>query len=210
VVRAASPPPKAAPPPADPTAFPAGWVALSNEIRACERCPLHRTRIQAVVYRGAPRPRLLFIGEAPGAEEDKAGVPFVGRSGAMLDAAVARLGLAPGEFGVLNVLKCRPPRNRFDTGAAACCRPYLDRQLTLLRPEAVVTLGARALAAIDPGAPPVTRAAGKARAWNGLHLFPMLHPAATFRATRYREQWDRDLRALGRELARWRTSSQRL
>jgi DNA polymerase len=163
-----------------------------------------------VVYRGAPQPKLLFVGEAPGAEEDRIGLPFVGRSGRMLDAGVAQLGLLPEEFGVLNLLKCRPPKNRFDPTAAACCRPYLDRQLALLRPEVIVTLGARALSALDRSALPVTRSAGTARPWGSLRLFPMLHPAATFRATRYRERWDRDLRALGRELGGWHRTAKPL
>jgi DNA polymerase len=180
--------------------FPAAWHALSQEIRACQLCPLGRTRTQAVVYRGGPRPTVLFVGEAPGAEEDRQGLPFVGRSGSILDAAIGALGLAPGEFGVLNVLKCRPPDNKFDRAAAACCRPYLDRQLELLAPRLVVTLGAKALAALDPGAPPVMKAAGRVRDGPGPTLFPMLHPAATLRATRNRARWDRDLRALGRQL----------
>jgi DNA polymerase len=163
-----------------------------------------------VVYRGAPRPRVLFIGEAPGAEEDRLGLPFVGRSGARLDEAIGRLGLGAPDVGVLNVLKCRPPKNRFDTAAADRCRPFLDRQLALLRPEVVVTLGARALAALDRTALPVTRSAGKGRSWGSLRLFPMLHPAATFRATRYRERWEHDLAALGRELSRRLAAPKRL
>ncbi len=164
-------------------------------------CPLGAVRTNAVVYRGGLAPRVVFVGEAPGAEEDHTGRPFVGRSGRELDRAVAALGLADEEFGVLNVLKCRPPANRFDPSAARTCRPYLDRQLDLLRPELVVTLGARALTAIDPSAPPMLRAAGRPRDHGGTPHFPLIHPAAALRSRRLRERWERDVRALGRWLA---------
>jgi len=144
---------------------------------------------------------VVFVGEAPGAEEDRTGRPFVGRSGRELDRAVAILGLVDEEFGVLNVLKCRPPGNRFDRGAARTCRPYLDRQLDLLRPNVVVTLGARALAAIDPTAPPMLKAAGRPRERAGTAHFPLIHPAAALRSRRLRERWEEDVRALGRWLA---------
>jgi uracil-DNA glycosylase len=153
-----------------------------------------------VVYRGGLAPRVVFVGEAPGAEEDRTGLPFVGRSGKILDRAIASLGLDDEEFGVLNVLKCRPPENRFDPRAAGACRPYLDRQLALLRPEVLVTLGAKALATVDPNAPPMLVAAGHPIAGVGTPHFPLLHPAATLRSRRLRERWESDLRALGRWL----------
>jgi len=181
--------------------FPPEWETLTKEIQRCERCPLHRTRTHVVVYRGGPRPRVLFVGEAPGAEEDRTGLPFVGRSGARLDEAIARIGLAAREFGVLNLLKCRPPANRFDPRAAPTCRPFLDRQLAILRPTLIVTLGAHALAALDPRAPRVLRAAGRVRDLGEFRLFPLLHPAATLRATRHRVRWDRDVGRLRRMLA---------
>ncbi len=142
----------------------------------------------------------MFVGEAPGAEEDRIGLPFVGRAGRRLDDATVRLGLADDEFGLLNLLKCRPPANRFDRAAAAACRPFLDRQLALLRPAALVTLGASALRALDPGAPPVLSAAGRPRPSTDPPLFPLVHPAA-LRSRRLYRRWDDDLRALGVWLA---------
>ena len=180
---------------------PAGWANLSAEIAACTRCELHRTRRQVVIYRGAPRPRVLFVGEAPGAAEDLAGRPFVGRAGRRLDEAARSIGLADDAWGVLNLVKCRPPGNRFLPSAAEACRPFLLRQLDLLRPSVVVTLGRHALGALDPTAPPVTEAAGILRSWNGRPLFPLLHPAAPLHAPRLRERWARDLVALGSFLA---------
>ena len=175
----------------------ADWERLSKEIRACRRCPLGRQRTHAVVYRGSLTPRVVFVGEAPGAEEDRQGIPFVGRSGRRLDAAIRTLGLGAREYGVLNVLKCRPPANRFDRKAARTCRPFLDRQLSLLRPALLVTLGAHALRAIDPDAPPVLTAAGRLRAGADPPLFPLIHPAAALRSRRWSDRWDRDLAALG-------------
>jgi DNA polymerase len=175
------------------------WAALSAEIRSCERCDLHRNRTHAVIYRGGDRPRLVFVGEAPGAEEDRQGLPFVGRSGRRLDEGIGTVGLAPSEFGIVNLLKCRPPSNVFSRAAAIECRPYLDRQLALLAPELVVSLGAHALAALDPAAPRITEAAGVARPNGRWTLFPLLHPAATFRSRRNLDMWARDLARL-REL----------
>jgi uracil-DNA glycosylase len=180
------------------------WERLSAEIRTCQKCPLGKTRTHAVVYRGSLAPRVVFIGEAPGAEEDRTGLPFVGRAGRELDRAIARLPLASEEYGVLNVLKCRPPGNRFDRTAARTCHPYLDRQLALLRPEMVVTLGAHALRSLDPNASPVLQAAGHPRTLGPLAQFPLIHPAAALRSRRLRERWERDVRALGRWLGRHR------
>jgi uracil-DNA glycosylase len=180
--------------------FPAGWTALCRSIERCERCRLHEYRTHVVIYRGSPAPTVVFIGEAPGAEEDRQGKPFVGRSGARLDRAIERLPLPMSAIGILNIVKCRPPENRFDRTAAKRCRPYLDRQLELLRPRLLVTLGAQALRALDPSAPPVTRAAGAPRKGGPIPLFPLLHPAAVLHAPRYRARWEQDVAALARFL----------
>ncbi len=150
-----------------------------------------------MVYRGSYRPRAVFVGEAPGAEEDRLGLPFVGRSGAILDRAIRDLGPDLGEFGVLNVLKCRPPKNRFDVAAARTCRPYLERQLDLLRPAVLVPLGAKALRALAPDLPPVLTAAGRPWATSRGPVFPLVHPAATLRSRRLAERWKKDVGLLG-------------
>jgi uracil-DNA glycosylase len=180
------------------------FAALSDEIRACRRCPLGSTRTHAVVYRGGLAPRVVFVGEAPGAQEDATGLPFVGRSGARLDRAIAELALAPEEFGVLNLLKCRPPANRFDRAAARTCRPFLERQLELLAPPIVVSLGAHALRELAPSAPPVLRSAGRARKLDRRWLFPMVHPAAALRSRRLADRWQHDVRSFARFLERSR------
>ncbi len=178
----------------------AAWAALAREVALCERCRLARTRTHPVLYRGADRPQVLFVGEAPGAAEDLAGTPFVGRAGRRLDAAIVAIGLGGSEFGVLNLIKCRPPGNRFDAEAARACRPFLDRQIALLGPRLLVPLGAHALAALDPSAPPITRAAGVPRAGGPRPIFPLLHPAAALHAPKYRARWEEDV---GRLALHW-------
>ena len=170
------------------------WRSLTREIRACRLCPLGSRREHAVTYRGGPHPWLVFVGEAPGAQEDREARPFVGRGGRLLDRAIERAGLREGEYGIVNLLKCRPPRNRFDLAAARVCRPYLDRQLDLLAPDAVVSLGRHALRALDGSAPPITRAAGIPRRQNStLPLFPMIHPAAGLRSRAMMTRWNADV-----------------
>lgn len=176
------------------------WDRLGREIRACRRCPLGATRTHAVVYRGSLEPRVVFVGEAPGAEEDRSGVPFVGRAGRRLETATRNLGLLPEQYGVLNLLKCRPPGNRFDRSAARTCRPFLDRQLELLKPRVLVTLGGSALRALDPNAPPILDSAGAPRAGPGVPLFPLIHPAAV-RSRALAGRWAADLATLARWLA---------
>ena len=154
-----------------------------------------------VVYRGGSHPSVLFIGEAPGKDEDRAGLPFVGRAGRALDRAIATVGLAPETVGIVNLIECRPPGNRFDADAAATCRPFLDRQLAILRPRRIVTLGRHALRTLAPDAPPITKAAGFVRLGPNGPVFPLLHPAAPMHAPRYAARWEHDLSALRAWLA---------
>jgi uracil-DNA glycosylase len=177
------------------------WQQLSEEIRACQRCPLHKTRTQAVVYRGSLTPQVLFVGEAPGATEDHAGLPFVGRSGQRLDAAIDEVGLTDEDFGVLNILKCHPPGNQYDPAAERACRPYLDRQLAFLAPKALVSLGAHAFHALAPNGPAILAAAGRSYPGSSPPLFPLIHPAAAMRSRRLVARWAQDVTALGRWLA---------
>lgn len=161
-------------------------------MHACQACHLASTRTLVVVYRGAPSPRFLFVGEAPGAQEDRDGRPFVGRAGRILDEATEQAGLAAEEWGVTNVVMCRPPGNRFDPEAARACRPWLSSKVASLAPRVVVTLGTHALAAFAPEALPVTSSTGRLRAWGAAQLFPMVHPASTLRSRGYRDRWRSD------------------
>ncbi|MEM0129771.1 MAG: uracil-DNA glycosylase [Thermoplasmata archaeon] len=169
------------------------WRRWEREVRGCHRCPFAATRTHPVLYRGAPHPSVLFLGEAPGAEEDRRGVPFVGRAGRLLDQAIARVGLSTAEIGVANLLKCRPPLNHFDPAAARRCRPFLDRQIELLAPSRIVTLGRHPLHALVPGAPPILAAAGAPIPGHRPPVFPLLHPAAALRSRAFAARWQSDL-----------------
>lgn len=128
------------------------YSELAEEIRACTKCGLCATRHSVVVDRGDPTSKLVFIGEAPGANEDAAGEAFVGRAGAHLDELLAEAGIE--KFLIINVLKCRPPNNKFpgDSGSHHSievvdeCLPWLDQQLAIVRPKVIVLVGGKAAA----------------------------------------------------------------
>lgn len=178
------------------------WERLNSEIDRCRRCPLGSRRKHVVIHRGSLRPRVLFVGEAPGASEDKVGVPFVGAAGKRLDRLVAQLGLLESEFAVVNVFKCRPPGNKFREDAALACRPFLARQIEFLQPIMIVPLGAHALSAFRPTLLPISHAAGWMSKWRGLLFFPMIHPAAAARSNALRRRWEHDGRSLAKALSR--------
>lgn len=118
------------------------WQELQQRVAGCTRCELHATRTQTVFGTGSIRARWMFVGEAPGAEEDRQGEPFVGRAGQLLNAMLDAVGLSRQQDYIANILKCRPPRNRDPRPAeAASCREYLDRQIELLDPVLIVAIG---------------------------------------------------------------------
>ena len=158
-------------------------AALAAEVATCTLCRLSETRTQAVFARGAPDAGLMFIGEGPGAEEDRQGLPFVGRSGQLLDRLIVEeLGLDPSQVQVTNVVRCRPPGNRDpQDDEIAACRPYLERQLDLVRPAVVVTLGNFAARFMLETSEGVTRLRGRTYPWRGGVLVPTYHPSFVLR-----------------------------
>ena len=166
-----------------PQALASDFEALAAEARACTRCPLSGGRIQAVVSRGNPASDLMFVGEAPGAEEDKQGLPFVGRSGKLLDRLVfEEMGLTEEEFLIANVLKCRPPGNRDPKpDEIATCRPFLERQIELVQPKVVVTLGRFAAQVLLETTEGITKLRGRSYPFRTGVLIPTFHPAAVLR-----------------------------
>lgn len=180
----------------------AEWQRLNREIDRCRRCPLGDLRAHSVIHRGSLRPRVLFVGEAPGNSEDRVGIPFVGAAGKRLDRLVGGLGLLESEFAVVNVIKCHPPGNRFSPEAARACRPFLARQVEFLQPIMIVPLGVAALEAFRPDLLPIHRSAGRLYRWRGLHFFPLLHPSAAARSTTFLRRWERDGRRLSQLLSR--------
>lgn len=162
----------------------ADWATLRARAAACTACPeLAATRRTVVVGQAPPGARVLLLGEAPGAQEDMRGEPFVGRSGQLLDSVLADVGLARAEVAVVNVVKCRPPDNRRPTRAeAATCRGWLDRQLDLVAPAVVVALGATAVAAVLGRQPSLAAARAAGPHVVGVRLvIATYHPSAALR-----------------------------
>lgn len=163
---------------------PEALAALRAEALTCTRCRLAEGRTQVVFGVGDPTADLMFVGEGPGREEDLAGEPFVGRSGKLLDRLIAEeLGIDRSRCYIANVVKCRPPQNRDPRPEEIeACRPFLDRQLELIAPRVVVTLGnfaTRLLLGTDEG---IRRLRGRAYPFAGGHLVPTYHPAAALRS----------------------------
>lgn len=172
---------------------------LNREIRATEHCPLCPDRTNAVPGEGPIDARLFMIGEAPGAEEDKTGRPFVGRAGMFLNKALIEAGLDREKIFITNAVKCRPPQNRKPkTDELLACRPFLDSQLELVQPEWICTLGAVAtglflkesLTKIHGNVYPIDHNGRK------YQLFPTYHPAAVFRVPILGEEIRKDFKKL--------------
>ena len=159
-----------------------------NEVRSCAKCALCEGRTRTVFGEGDPDAALMFIGEGPGQQEDETGRPFVGRAGEMLDKQIAAIGLRREEVYIANVVKCRPPNNRAPTPAEAdACWGYLRRQIEIIRPHVIVTLGAPATHRILQTRQGITSIRGT---WQRLDLgegleipvMPTFHPAYLLRA----------------------------
>ena len=151
---------------------------LCGEIAACRDCELARYRTKVVPGEGAEEADLLFIGEAPGWHEDQQGRPFVGPAGQFLDQLLALIGLRREEVYIANVIKCRPPQNRDPLPAEIqACRKWLDRQVEIIRPKMIITLGRYSLAQYLPGES-IGKIHGKPRKVGDIIYYPMYHPAA--------------------------------
>lgn len=161
---------------------------LETECRQCRRCSLAEGRTQVVLARGNPSARLLLIGEAPGAEEDRLGLPFVGRSGQLLDRLLTDAGLdSERDLYIANAIKCRPPQNRRPIpDELVACRPWLERQVALVDPALILLVGATALQAVLGVKGGITRLRGQWLAGEGpllanRALMPLLHPSYLLR-----------------------------
>ena len=159
-------------------------VELAEVAADCTRCPLSDGRNTVVFGTGDPDADLMFVGEGPGAEEDRQGLPFVGRSGKLLDELLAQeVGLDRSAVYIANVVKCRPPDNRDPLPEEiAACRPYLERQVELVAPRVLVTLGNFATKVLLNTKEGITKLRGRRYAWgDGVVLVPTYHPAALLR-----------------------------
>jgi uracil-DNA glycosylase family 4 len=159
------------------------FPALEADIAACVACPLCRTRNRTVPGVGDSEADWLFVGEAPGAEEDAKGEPFVGQAGRLLDNMLAALGMSrENNVYIANVLKCRPPGNRTPEPAeAAACRPYLERQVALLRPRLIVALGRSAAVQLLNVDAPIATLRGRVHRYGDIPLIVTYHPAYLLR-----------------------------
>jgi DNA polymerase len=159
------------------------FADLEREVLACTRCALAKGRTQVVFGTGDPDADLMFVGEGPGAEEDKQGLPFVGRAGQLLTKLIADIGMTRDDVYIANVVKCRPPGNRDPQPAEIeSCRPWLAAQLAFVRPRVVVTLGNFATKLLLDTKEGITRLRGREFPFGDATLVPTLHPSAVLRS----------------------------
>ncbi len=174
---------------------------LADEIRACQKCRLARGRTRAVPGEGPEDAVLMFIGEGPGFHEDRQGRPFVGPSGALLEELLHGIGLRRQQVYIANVVKCRPPGNRDPLpDELEACRPYLERQIALIRPKIIVTLGRYSMARYFPNQS-ITRIHGQVKREGDVAYVPLFHPAAALRQAQWMEAIKQDFAKIAELLA---------
>ena len=160
---------------------------VAAEVRVCQKCPLAHTRVKAVPGDGPGDSEALFIGEGPGMQEDRQGRPFVGPAGQFLDEMLGSVQMQRAGCFVTNVVKCRPPENRDPTpDEIAACAPYLTRQLALIQPKVVVTLGKHSMSRFFPGEQ-ISKIHGRLRNIDGQLVLPLYHPAAALHRAELRQ-----------------------
>ncbi|MBV9787863.1 MAG: uracil-DNA glycosylase [Chloroflexi bacterium] len=175
---------------------------IEAEVRACTACALHKGRTRAVPGEGPVNAEIMFIGEAPGRNEDQQGRPFVGQAGQLLQELLDEIGLTRNDVWIGNVVKCRPPGNRDpQPEEIAACAGYLERQIDLLQPKLIATLGRFSMEKFFPGAR-ITRVHGKAKRDGTRVLIPLFHPAYVLRNMAAMPDAIRDIRKIPRLLDR--------
>jgi uracil-DNA glycosylase len=205
---APTPSKRSAPPPAPAPVMPSRPLpVLASEVASCTKCGLHETRTNTVFSRGNPEARLCFVGEAPGADEDAQGLPFVGRAGQLLDKMIQAMGLDPvKDVYVCNIIKCRPPDNRKpEPDEVSTCIPYLHEQIAQVDPKVIVALGNTSVAALLGTKLGITKVRGSWKLYRGkILVMPTYHPSYLLRpsaqqAEAKRQVWE-DLQAVMKEL----------
>ena len=181
--------------------------SLGREAAACTRCRLAEQRRTVVFGEGDPHAALMFVGEGPGAEEDRTGRPFVGQAGQLLDAMIVALGLERRQVYIANVVKCRPPGNRDpQDDEVAACAPFLDRQIALIRPRVIVALGKPAARRLTGSTAPISALRGRWASYLGIPVLPTFHPAYLLRTPLAKREVWQDLKAVRKRLAEAPTS----
>ena len=173
---------------------------IAAEVRGCPLCKLARTRKNAVPGEGQLAAKIMFIGEAPGRSEDEKGRPFVGAAGRILDDMLKKAGIERSQVFITNVVKCRPPGNRVpEEDESAACRPYLDRQIALVRPKVICILGRTAYSSLLGGGS-ITANRGKIVEKAGQKYFLTIHPAAAIYNKSLLSVLEADLKKLAKEI----------
>jgi len=168
-------------------------VAVRTEIGDCTRCKLHaQGRTQIVFGVGNPSADLMFVGEAPGGDEDIQGIPFVGRAGQLLTKIIEAIGLRRDQVYIANVIKCRPPGNRNpEPDEVAMCEPFLFKQIDIIKPKVIVALGKFGAQTLLRTLDPISRLRGRVYDYRGAKLIPTFHPAYLLRnPASKREVWE--------------------
>ena len=175
---------------------------IREDLGDCTRCPLHKQGRKQIVFGvGNPKADLMFIGEAPGADEDLQGEPFVGRSGQLLTNMIKAMGLSREEVYIANIIKCRPPGNRApERDECATCSPFLMRQIEAVRPKAIVALGAVAAKTLLAINAPMVELRGRWFDFRGTKLAVTYHPAFLLRDPRQKKETWKDLQMVMKEL----------
>jgi len=170
---------------------------VKKEVFSCKRCPLYKTKTNYVFSDGDPGARLMFVGEAPGGDEDMQGVPFVGRAGQLLTKMIEAMGLKRQDVYICNVIKCRPPENRAPLPEeVAACKGYLLRQIEAVSPKVICCLGKHAAQALLDTEVFITKIRGKELEFNGTILIPTYHPAYLLRNPPAKKEVWQDLKKI--------------
>jgi len=174
---------------------------VREELGECTRCKLHPHRTQIVFGVGDPKARLVFVGEAPGADEDAQGEPFVGRAGQLLTKIIQAMGMQREDVYICNIIKCRPPGNRTpESGEILACSPFLRKQLQAIRPQFICALGGPATQTLLQTKEPISRLRGKFYDFQGIPLLPTYHPAFLLRNPHEKKTVWEDMKLLLREM----------
>lgn len=174
---------------------------ICRDMADCQRCPLGKTRLNLVFGVGNPHAQIVFVGEAPGADEDEQGLPFVGRAGQLLTKIIEAMGIKRNDVYICNILKCRPPQNRNPLPEEiSACEPFLKQQLKTISPQVICALGTFAAKTLLKTEVPISLLRGRFHSYEGIKLMPTYHPAYLLRNPSAKKQVWEDIQKIMKEL----------
>jgi len=175
--------------------------SIAKDLDQCKRCKLCETRTNIVLGEGSPHAKLMFVGEGPGEQEDLSGRPFVGRAGQLLDKMIVAMGLSRADVFIANIVKCRPPNNRFpEPDEVETCSPFLFKQIETIRPEVIVGLGKCASQTLLKTETVISKLRGNFFPFRGSKLIPTYHPSYLLRNPSAKKEVWQDLQKVAQEL----------